>query len=218
MNKLRFLWILPVLLALTICSGSLRATTSLTAGTPAINLSCTKGSVCTSSGTSTLAISTGSAYFTVTAPSVSWVLVTPMTGTVTTTASATVLTFSPSAAWTTLGSGLYSTTVTVASLGVTSATVAVTLQVNDATPTLSVKGSLNVLNPVNYIAGGSSPVLAITVYSSDGLTIPFTALASSSLTPEGVAAGWITPSTQTNGIAYSWGTTLTYTASASALA
>jgi uncharacterized protein (TIGR03437 family) len=139
-----------------------------------------------------------------------------MSGTATTTASANVLTFSPSPAWTTLGSGLYTTTITIASLGVTSATVTVKLQVNDAAPSLTVRGGVNVLNPVPYVAGGTAPSMSITLVSSDGLPIAFTATASSPVTPEGVSSGWLSPASQT-GIAYSWGTTISYTASSAAL-
>ena len=213
--KSHSLRIYAVLFGVAVCSSYAQAV-SLTAATTNIGLTCTKGSTCNSSGTSTLAISSGTGYFTVTAPSVPWVLVTPMTGTADTTAGDTVLTFSVSPAWTTLGSGLYTTTVTIASLGVTSATVTVQLQVNDATPTLTIKGSINSLNPVPYVAGGAAPPLSLTVLSSDGLAVAFTAVAASSVTPEGITS-WLSPASQT-GIAYSWGTTLSFTASAPALA
>jgi hypothetical protein len=162
MTKLAHIRIFTVVIAMAMYSTTLHAT-SLTAGTTIINLSCTKGSTCASSGTSTLAISTGTGYYTVTSPSVPWLLLTPVSGIATTTASANVLTFSASPAWTTLGSGYYTTTATIASLGVTSATVTVHLQVNDATPTLGVQGSVNILNPVGYTLGGSAPTMSITV-------------------------------------------------------
>jgi uncharacterized protein (TIGR03437 family) len=215
MSKLNFLRFFSMLFVLTIGTSYLSAA-NLTAGTSSINLSCTKGTTCTSSGTSTLAISAGTGYFNVTAPSVPWVSVTPMTGLATTTAADNTLTVAASAAWTTLGSGLYTTTITVASQGVTSVSITVKLQVNDATPSLFVKNGNNVLNPINYVSGAASPTMSVTLLSSAGLPIAFTATASSSLTPEGVPAGWLTPATQT-GIAYSWGTTISYTASASAL-
>src|SRR5262245_13291209 len=129
MFKSHVLRTFSVLFSLATGAGYLHAA-SLTAGTTSISLSCIKGSTCNSSGTSTLAISAGTGFYTVTPPSVPWIQVTPMSGTATTTASANVLTFAVSPAWTTLGSGLFTTTVTIASLGNTSATVTVQLQIN----------------------------------------------------------------------------------------
>jgi uncharacterized protein (TIGR03437 family) len=213
MNQFRLLRILSALFAMTLCTSYLQAA-SLTAGTTAINLSCTKGQTCASSNTSTLAISAGTGYFTVTPPTVPWLLVTPMAGTATTTASANILTFSVSPGWTTLGSGLNTTTVAITSAGNTSTSVTVTLQVQDATPTLIVKGGVNVLNPLAYVAGAAAPTMSLTVLSSDGLPLPFTVAAVANTTPEGVS-GWLTSSTS-SGIAYSWGTTISVTASAAA--
>ena len=68
MSKILFLRVFSVLLVLTKGTSYLAAA-NLTAGTSSINLSCTKGTACTYSGTSTLAISAGTGYFNVTAPS-----------------------------------------------------------------------------------------------------------------------------------------------------
>ncbi len=95
-----------------------------------------------------LVISAGTGYFTVTPPTVPWLLVTPMAGTADTTASDNVLTFSVSPGWTTLGAGLSTTTVNLVSTGNTGTSITVTLEVQSATPTLVVKGGVNTLNPV----------------------------------------------------------------------
>ncbi|MCX6593794.1 MAG: hypothetical protein NTZ56_19950 [Acidobacteria bacterium] len=212
--------LLPVLFALVVTSLKLSAA-NLTAGTPTITLTCTKGTACSSKGTSTLAISAGTGYYAVTSPSVPWVQVTPLNGLATTTAGDNTLTFAASPAWTTLGSGLYTTTVTIASPGHTSATVTVKLQVNDAATTLQVRGGIGVLNPVPYTVGGTTPTMAITLLSSSSLPISFTTSISSAQTPAGVPAGWLTHTgtglTTSNGIAYSWGTTLNFTPSTAAL-
>lgn len=220
MYRLRLLRIFPVLFALTVGSSYLRAVT-ITAATPTINLTCTQGSVCASSGTTDVSVGTGSGlFYTVTAPTVAWLSATPMSGsTLDTTAADTVITFSPSPGWTTLPVGLSTTTVQIKSTGATSATVTVTIEVQSATPTLSVQGGINVLNPVAYTAGAAAPTLSLTVVSSNGLPLPFTVGVNSSTTPEGVVGGvsgtgWLT--TSGNGIAYSWGTVVTFTASAAA--
>ncbi len=220
MFKIRLFRLLPVLFALIACSSGIMAA-DLTVTAATVTLTCTKGSACTSTATSNLAISSGTAYYAVTAPSVPWVQLTPMTGLATTTASANVITFSPSPAWTTLGSGLYSTVVTFTATGHTSVTVTVRLQVNDAATALQVRGGLNVLNPVPYTVGAAAPSMAFTLISSSSLPISFRATVASSQTPTGVPAGWLTlvgaAGGTLNGIAYSWGTTLTVTPSAAAL-
>lgn len=214
MNHLRLLRIVSVPFALTVCSSYLQATTTLTASNTTINLTCTIGSTCSSSGTSDISISTGTGYFTVTPPSVPWLQVTPMAGTADTTPADNVLTFAVSPGWTTLGAGLASTSVTIVSLGATSAVVTVTLEVQSAASTLTVKGGTNVLNPIAYTAGAAPPTMSLTVLSSTGLPLPFTVAASSNTTPEGIT-GWLS-SASSSGIAYSWGTTLTFNASAQA--
>src|SRR5271163_1627656 len=110
MKKLHSLRIFSGLFALAVCSTHAQAAT-LTAGTTTINLSCTQGQTCASSGTSTLVISAGTGFYTVTPPTVPWLLVTPMAGTADTTPGDNVLTFSVSPGWTTLGAGLNTTTV-----------------------------------------------------------------------------------------------------------
>ncbi|HTC90751.1 MAG TPA: hypothetical protein VK686_20750 [Bryobacteraceae bacterium] len=211
--NLRLLRIFSVPFALTVCTSYMQAA-ALTAGTPTIALTCTVGQTCVSSNTSTLSIASGTGYFTVTAPTVPWLLVTPMAGTADTTPSDNVLTFSVSPGWTTLGAGLNTTTVSIVSLGNTSTSVTVTLQIQSATPTLLVKGGINTLNPIAFLSGSAAPVLTLTVLSSSGLPLAFTVTAASATTPEGVT-NWLT-SSSSSGIAYSWGTTLSFTASASA--
>lgn len=220
MNHFRLPRIAPVLFALTVCGSYLHAA-SITAATPTINLTCTQGSVCSSSGTTGATISAGTGiYFAVTAPTVPWLTVTPTSGTtLDATSTDTVITFSPSPGWTTLPVGLSKTTVSITSPSVTSAVVTVYIEVQAAAPTLSVQGGINVLNPVNYLATSAAPVLSLTVVSSNGLPLAFTVGVVSNTTPEGVVGGasgtgWLT--TSGNGIAYSWGTVVTFTASAAA--
>jgi len=131
-----------------------------------------------------------------------------------------VLTFSVSPGWTTLGVGLGTTTVAITSLGSTSVTVTINLEVEAAAPTLIVQGGVNTLNPIAFLAGAVAPTMTLTVLSSNGLPLAFTVAANSNTTPEGVpgglsGTGWLT-SAVANGIAYSWGTTLSFTASAAA--
>ena len=137
-----------------------------------------------------------------------------MSGTADTTPSDNVLTFTVSPGWTTLSAGLASTTVSIVSLGNTSTSVTVTLEIQNAASNLTVKGGVNVLNPVAYTAGAAAPSLSLTVLSSTGLPLPFTVVAAGNTTPEGVT-GWLTSSVS-SGIAYSWGTTFSVTASAAA--
>jgi uncharacterized protein (TIGR03437 family) len=213
MNRLHLLRISSVLFALTACNHSLQAAT-LTAATSPISLTCTQGQTCSSSGTSDLSISAGTGYYTVTPPSVPWLVITPMAGTADVTPADNVLTFSVSAGWTTLGPGFYSTSVAIASLGNTGTSVTVTLEIQSAAPTLVVKGGPNTLNPIAFLAGAAAPTMSLTVLSSSGLPLPFTVTAASATTPEGVSS-WLT-SVSSSGIAYSWGTTLSFTASATA--
>lgn len=213
MTHLRLLRIFSVPFALAVCSTYLQAA-SLVASATTINLTCTIGSTCSSSSTSDISISAGTGYFTVTPPSVPWLQITPMAGTADTTPADNILTFAASPGWTTLGAGLASTTVTIVSLGNTSVTVTVTLEVQSAASTLTVKGGVNVLNPIAYTAGATPPTMSVTVLSSTGLPLPFTVSALANTTPEGIT-GWLT-SVSSGGIAYSWGTTLSFTASAQA--
>jgi uncharacterized protein (TIGR03437 family) len=219
MKRLRCSRIFSVLFALTVCTGYVHAQTTLTASPTTINLSCTMGQACIAnsgsivySASSTLtatASSSPSAPFTVAAPSVPWLTLTvpssPDTGTAT-------LTFSVTAAWTSLNAGLNTTTVQLTSADATNGTgitFTVNLMVQEATPTLTVKGGLNTLNPAVYLTGSAAPVLSLTLLSSSGLPVPFTVSTSSTETAEGVQ-NWLTAVT-TSGIAYSWGTTVSFT-------
>lgn len=218
MKYLRFSRIFSVLFALTLCTSYVHAQTTLTASPTTINLSCTIGQACTAnsgsivySASSTLtATSSGSpsAPFTVAAPSVPWLTLTvppsPDTG-------SENLTFTVTPAWTSLNTGLNTTTVTLSSADASGNAIVFTvnLLIQEATPVLTVKGGLNTLNPAVYLTGNPAPVLSLTLLSSSGLPVPFTASASSTETAEGVQ-NWLTAQT-TSGIAYSWGTTISFT-------
>lgn len=228
MNQLRLLRIFSVLFALTVGSSYLHAVT-LTAATTTITLQCTIGQSCSAnsgpiifSATSALSTDTGAAAYTITAPSVPWLLVSPLSGTATTTSSN--LTFQVTSGWTSLNSGLNTTTVHLISGTGGNTNFIVNLEVQAATPTLQVKGGVNVLNPVAYVSGGTAPTLALTLVSSSGLPVAFTVAAVSNNTPGTVSggtapAGWLTINAgSASGIAYSWGTTIYFTASATALA
>ncbi|MGB6947480.1 MAG: hypothetical protein WBE37_34085, partial [Bryobacteraceae bacterium] len=151
-----------------------------------------------------------------------WLLVSPLSGTATTTSSN--LTFQVTSGWTSLNSGLNTTTVHLISGTGGNTNFIVNLEVQAATPTLQVKGGVNVLNPVAYVSGGTAPTLALTLVSSSGLPVAFTVAAVSNNTPGTVSggtapAGWLTINAgSASGIAYSWGTTIYFTASATALA
>jgi uncharacterized protein (TIGR03437 family) len=219
MKDLRFSRIFSVLFALMVCTCYVHAQTTLTASPTTINLSCTMSQACTAnsgsivySASSTLtATSSGSpsAPFTVAAPTVPWLTLTipasPDTGSAT-------LTFTVTPAWTSLNAGLNTTTVQLSSADATNGTgitFTVNLLVQAATPTLTVKGGLNTLNPALYLTGSPAPVLSLTLLSSTGLPVPFTVATSSTETNEGVS-NWLTAET-TSGIAYSWGTTISFT-------
>jgi uncharacterized protein (TIGR03437 family) len=219
LRYLRSLRIFPVLFALTVCTGYLHAQTTLTASTSTINLACTIGQGCTAnsggivySATAVLtATSSGSpsAPFTVVAPSVPWLTVTVPVSPVTSTGN---LIFAVNSAWTTLNSGLNSTSVILHSADATNGTgitFTVNLLVQAAAPSLTIKGGLNTLNPVSYLTGTSAPTLSLTLLSTSGLPVPFTVAVASTTSAEGVAS-WLTATT-TSGIAYSWGTTITFT-------
>jgi uncharacterized protein (TIGR03437 family) len=219
MQYLRFSRIFSVLFALTVCTSYVHAQTTLTALPTTINLACTMGQACTANGggiiysaSSTLtATSSGSpsAPFTVAAPSVPWLTLTvpasPDTGSAT-------LTFTVTAAWTSLNAGLNTTTVQLSSADATNGTgilFTVNLMIQEAAPSLTVKGGLNTLNPALYLTGSAAPVLSLTLLSSTGLPVPFTVATSSTETNEGVS-NWLTAETA-SGIAYSWGTTISFT-------
>lgn len=222
MKDLRLSRIFFVLFALMACTSYVHAQTTLTASPTTINLLCIIGQACTANGggityqaSSTLtatASGSPSAPFTVAAPSVPWLTLTvpasPDTGTAT-------LTFSVTPAWTSLNAGLNTTTVQLSSADATNGTgitFTVNLLVQAATPVLTVKGGLNTLNPAVYLTGSPAPVLSLTLLSSSGLPVPFTIGTSSTATAEGVGSGWLVAQT-TSGIAYSWGTTVSFTTS-----
>jgi len=234
MIYLRLLRFFSVLFALTVCTSYLRAQNTLTPSTTTISLLCTMGSPCTSnvtgvstySATSTLTNTGAAALYTITAPSVPWLNVTPSTATLaigSVSATTQVLTFSVSAGWTSLNAGLNSTIVHLVSGVGGNSTFTVNIQIQAATPTLVVQGGTSALNPVPYLTGATAPTLSLTLVSSSGLPLAFTVTAVSNTTPGGVSggtapSGWLTINAgSSTGIAYSWGTTISFTASASAI-
>jgi uncharacterized protein (TIGR03437 family) len=229
MNQLRLLRIFSVLFALTVGTSYLHAAT-LAPSTTTINLLCTVGQPCASVSTPSVAFNaqaitlgnaSGTDAWTIAAPSVPWLTVSPMSGSVVNPATPTV-TFTVNAiGWLTLPAGLNSTTVQLASSTGGNTTITVYLQIQAAAGTLTVKGGLNVLNPYNYVA--TSPTIAVplsfTVVSTSGLPVPFTVAASSTTTPNGAISNWLTVAAgSTSGIAYSWGTTVSVVASQAAIA
>jgi len=126
------------------------------------------------------------------------------------------ITFTVTSAWTTLTAGFNSTSFTITSPLNGSLAITINLEVQSASATLLVKGGPNTLNSVAFLTGGAAPTLALTVLSSNGLPIAFTAATASATTPEG-QTGWLTANAgSSSGIAYSWGTTLYFSASAAA--
>ncbi len=234
MKYLRLPRILSVLFALTVCTSYLRAQGTLNPASLTVNLLCTIGSLCTSnvanvstySATDVLTNTGAAAFYTIAAPSVPWLNITPTTGTLaigSVTPTTQTLTFTVSAGWTSLNAGLNTTTVHLTSGVGGNSTFTVNLQVQAATPTLVVQGGTNALNPVPYLTGATAPTLSLTLTSSSGAPLPFTVAAVSNTTPGGVAggtapSGWLTVNAgSSSGIAYSWGTTVYFTVSASAL-
>jgi uncharacterized protein (TIGR03437 family) len=226
MKYLRSLRIFSVLFALTVCTGYLGA--QITPASLTINLSCTIGSPCTSnsggitySATDVLTNTGAQALYSIAAPTVPWLNVTPSTATLaigSVTPTTQTLTFSVSAGWTSLNAGLNTTIVHLTSGVGGNSVFTVNIQVQAATPTLVVQGGTNVLNPVPYLTGATAPTLSLTLVSSSGLPLSFTVSVASAATPGGVPSGWLTiNSGSASGIAYSWGTTVYFTASASAL-
>jgi uncharacterized protein (TIGR03437 family) len=229
MKYFRLLRIISVLFALTVGISSLSAQNTLNPAATTINLLCTIGSTCTSnvanvstySATDVLTNTGAQALYTIATPSVPWLNVTPTTGTLligSSTATTQTLTFSVSAGWTSLNAGLNTTTVHLTSGVGGNSTFTVNLQVQAAAPTLVVQGGTNVLNPVPYLTGATAPSLSLTLVSSSGLPLAFSVSVASATTPGGVSSGWLTINAgSASGIAYSWGTTIYFTASASAL-
>jgi uncharacterized protein (TIGR03437 family) len=236
MNHFRLLKISSVLFALTAGGGYLNAANVLSSSVTSVSLACTTGSPCVTGGsiiasaTDTLSVDSSTAGYSFSAPTVPWLKVSNGTSVTTGTVAANpTITFSVTSAWTTLNAGLNSTTITItnAPVGGTATTggpfvITVYLQVQAAAPTLQVKGGLNVLNPVNYIAASPTValVMSFTVVSSSGLPVPFTAsITADPTTPQGTASGWLTMQAgSASGIAYSWGTTISVVASQPAIA
>jgi uncharacterized protein (TIGR03437 family) len=230
MNYLRLLRIFSVPFALTVCTSYLHALpANFTVPSTTVNLMCTMGATCTSN---VAGVSTNVATVTVTntdasasdswviaAPMVPWVTVSPLTATVASTATqALTFTVVPNG-WQTLLPGLNSIQVVLNSATSASITFTVSLQIQPAAATLSVKGGPNVLNPYAYTLPitGVALNMPVTLVSSTGLPVSFTvATNGGTATPEGVGTGWLTTSI-TSGIAYSWGTTFNVTASATAM-
>jgi uncharacterized protein (TIGR03437 family) len=234
MKLFRLLRIFSLLFALTVCTSYLRAQNTLNPASLTVNLLCTIGSPCISnvggvstySATDVLTNTGAAAFYTIAAPSVPWLNITPTTGTLaigSVTATTQTLTFSVSAGWTSLNAGLNTTTVHLTSGVGGSSTFTVNIQIQAAAPTLVVQGGSNVLNPVPYLTGASAPTLSLTLVSSSGLPVAFSVAAVSNTTPGGVPggtapSGWLSINAgSATGIAYSWGTTIYLTASASAL-
>jgi len=229
MFPFRLLRIFPALLGLIVCTSYLHASNTLTPSTTTINLLCTTGSPCTStvanvstySATSLLTNTGAAALYTLAAPSVPWLSVSPSKATLadgTVTPTTQVLTFSVTAGWTSLNTGLNTTTVQLTSGVGGNSLFTVNIQIQAAAPTMIVQGGTNVLNPVPYLTGGAAPTLSLTLLSSSGLPLPFIVGVASAATPGGVGSGWLTINTgSSTGIAYSWGTTIYFTASAAAL-
>jgi uncharacterized protein (TIGR03437 family) len=205
-----------IVLAFLVCSlfvGVLPAANTLgVAYTPStdtsVMLSCIRGSACT---TSSVALSdTGTDFFTIDAPSASWLGVTPMSGTASSTP--TTITFTVSPAWTTLGTGVFNATVTIRAGALTPVAVPVVLQISDPAASLSVLGTINVLNTATWTIGSAVPQLSITVFSSTAVPIPYSATASCNPTSSSGLTNWLTiAANRSSGIAYSWGATIPLT-------
>jgi len=213
MNDFRLLRIFSVLFALTVCTSYLGAT-ALDVGTPTINLTCTVGQTCTAQGTSTIAYhaSNVATYYAINAANLpSWLWVTPMSGIIPDYGSSPnyiTLTFQVSPAWANLAAGFRTYTV-----GISSANVVVNLEVQNATPTLVVKGATSQLNALTMNTGAAPPTMQVQIQSSNGLALPYSVAVTSNPTPEGVT-GWLTGNS--SGTLFSWGTTLSIVASAAA--
>src|SRR5271154_5019852 len=167
MSQVRLVRIFPLLSALTLGTSYLHAQT-LTPSTTTINLLCTIGAPCTSNvanvstytATSTLTNTGAAAFFSIAAPSVPWLNVTPSTGTLaigSVTPTTQVLTFAVSAGWTSLNAGLNTTTIHLTSGVGGNSTLTVNIEIQAAAPTLVVQGGTNALNPVAYTTGAATP-------------------------------------------------------------
>jgi len=149
-----------------------------------------------------------------------WLSVSPMSGTVVSpitqgsvAGTPVVVTLNASAICASLGSGTYSTTLHVQVLGNNDLTIAVTLMIKDAAPTLSVTGGNNILNAKVWNIGTAQTAYTIPLVSN-GPPISFTTSLSSftftgTPTPPVSSPVKLTPAN--GGLAYTWGTNLTVT-------
>lgn len=112
------------------------------------------------------------------------------------------LTFTTTTAANSLAPGNYTATVFLAVAQYADAPVVINLLVTNAAPKLSVTSANP--QPVTYTLGGSTPITAITVASSDS-PIPYT------MSFAGPLAPMLTAGEQLTGIAYSFGTTINVT-------
>ena len=231
--NLRLLRIFSVPFALTVCTSLLHALpANITASTQTINLLCTVGQPCATVGNPSVAFNTQTVVltqgatsdaYTIAAPTVPWLTVAPLAATVTSTQNL-VFTVTP-VGWTTLPQGLNTTTITLNSTTTAAIAFTVNLQIQAPASTLIVKGGLNVLNPVNYVAASPITALAMsfTVVSTNGLAVPFTVALTSVATPTGGTTTWLATNSgdstfSASGIAYSWGTNITVYASQAVIA
>ena len=126
-----------------------------------------------------------------------------------------VLTLNASAAvCASLGSGTYGATVHIQVLGYNDLTVAVTLQIKDAAPTLSVTGGNSILSAKVWNIGTAQTAYTIPLVSN-GPPIAFTtslgSVTFSNITPTPSIATPVRLSPASGGIAYTWGTNVTVT-------
>jgi uncharacterized protein (TIGR03437 family) len=229
MNRFRLLRTFSVLFALTVGTSCLHAAT-LAATVTTINLLCTVGQACASTGSPSVAFNTqsttlsnasGTDAFTIAAPNVPWLTVSPLSGSVVNPSTVAVGFTVNTVGWLTLPVGLNSTTIPIVSGTGGTVNITVNLQVQAAAGTLTVKGGTNVLNPFNYVA--TSPTVAVTmsftVVSTSGLAVPFTVAATSTTTTNGAVSNWLTVAAgSSSGIAYSFGATVSVVASQAAIA
>jgi uncharacterized protein (TIGR03437 family) len=184
--------------------GMLHATDALTLTPSTVSLSCAKGAAtCAASVTVAVSDALGTGYFVVNPATVPyWLQVGLMNGLATSVPQNMI--FQPSAAWVNLPVGIYTASVSITGVAITTATVPVTLQIADSAPGLSVQPA----DPytVAWTSGTAVPVLNLTVYSTSTVPVPFTAVVTSTTTDLGVS-NWLTPYS-VDSIAYGWGTTI----------
>jgi uncharacterized protein (TIGR03437 family) len=192
-----------ILGAVALSSSVLEASDALTLVPSSVSLACAKGSGTCAPTDVAVTDAAGTDYFAVSAATVPyWLQVTPMNGSAS--GSSQNLVFQPSAAWVNLSVGVYSASVQITGINLTTATIPVTLEITDAAPVISVQPA----SPydVNWQIGQPDPVLNLTVYSTSTIPVPFTASVTSNATALGVT-NWLTPY-NVQSIAYGWGTTI----------